>query len=173
MRKVLSFMAMAIVCAGVLCLSASTRADDSAKETVKKGTIKVTVVGEDGKPVEDANVQITVRQPRRQQQQPAQQQNAAPGDNGNAGNGNAGNGDNNKGNQTGRRRNPPVAKGMTDAKGVCTLTDVPVGDYNLSARKADVGTARKRVKIKEGENDEVTLTLKKTAPRRQQNPNQQ
>lgn len=172
MRKVLSFMAMAIVCAGVLSLSASTRADDSAKETVKKGTIKVTVEGEDGKPVQDANVTITVRQARRQQQQP-QQQNAAPGDNGNAGNGNAGNGDNNKGNQTGRRRNPPVAKGMTDAKGVCTLTDVPVGDYNLSARKADVGTARKRVKIKEGDNDEVTLTLKKTAPRRQQNQNQQ
>lgn len=167
MRKVLSFMAMAIVCAGVLSLSASTRADDSAKETVKKGTIKVTVEGEDGKPVQDANVTITVRQARRQGQQP-QQQNAAPGDNGNAGNGN-----NNNGNQTGRRRNPPVAKGMTDAKGVCTLTDVPVGDYNLSARKADVGTARKRVKIKEGENDEVTLTLKKTAPRRQQNANQQ
>ena len=166
MRKVLSLVAMAIVCAGVLSLSASTRADDAPKETVKKGTIKVTVVGEDGKPVEDANVQIAVRQPRQQQ---AQQQNAAPGDNGNAGN----NGDNNNGNQTRRRRNPPVAKGMTDAKGVCTLTDVPVGDYNLSARKADVGTARKRVKIKEGENDEVTLTLKKTAPRRQQNQNQQ
>lgn len=167
MRKVLSFMAMAIVCAAVLSLSASTRADDSANETVKKGTIKVTVEGEDGKPVQDANVQITVRQARRQGQQP-QQQNAAPGDNGNAGNGN-----NNNGNQTGRRRNPPVAKGMTDAKGVCTLTDVPVGDYNLSARKADVGTARKRVKIKEGDNEEVTLTLKKTAPRRQQNANQQ
>lgn len=171
MRKVLSLVAMVIVCAGVLSLSASTRADDSAKETVKKGTIKVTVMGEDGKPVQDANVTVTVRQTRRQQQ--AQQQNAAPGDNGNAGNGNAGNnGDNNNGNQT-RRRTPPVAKGMTDEKGVCTLTDVPVGDYSVNARKTDVGTARKRVKIKEGANDDVTLTLKKTAPRRQQNQNQQ
>ncbi len=155
MRKYLSLIALASICA-FMSFTASTKAADDNKDakTTEKGSIKVTVMGEDGKPAADVAVQIAVRAPRRGQQQ--QTQSTAPGDNGNAGNTNQ---------EQPRRRQPPVAKGMTDDKGVCTLSDVPVGDYTLSARKDDL-RATKRVKIKAGDNDAVELTLKKQAPRR-------
>jgi hypothetical protein len=160
MRKMLSFVAIAAVCAMVLTFTSSLRAADDAKKTEAKGTIKVTVTDEAGKPVEGAEVTATAYQPRRARGA-AQQQAAAPGD--------ATDKPADKtppDTNTPRRRATPVSKATTDAKGVATLTEVPVGEFNIGARKADIGTARKRVTVKEGTNPEVALTLKKQAPRR-------
>jgi hypothetical protein len=159
MRSVLSCIALAVACALVLSFSPSLKAADEkpAEKSGEKGTIKVIVNDESGKPVEGAAVQITKRMPR-----PQPNQQAAAGDNN-------GNNDNNNGN-TQRQRRPrpePVAKATTDAKGIATLSDVPVGEYNLSARKTDIGNARKRIKIEATNNADVTLTLKKRQTRRQ------
>jgi hypothetical protein len=159
MRKTLSFVAIAALCALVLNFAPATRAADDAKKSDAKVSIKVMVIDEAGKPVEGADVTATAYQPRRNRGAAAQA--AAPGDATDK------NTDKNAPDtNTPRRRATPVSKATTDAKGMATLTEVPVGEFNIAARKADIGTARKRIAVKEGANDEVKLTLKKQAPRR-------
>jgi len=110
-----------------------------------KGSVEVTVTGVDGKPA--ANVEVRVVPP-----QAAKKAAAAIHDNSQIVPVAAG------------ARPEPIAKGMTDDKGVATLKDVPAGDYTVQAGGKEA-RGRENVTVKAGETAKVSITLKAAKPK--------
>jgi len=136
MKRIASFVAPVMALVLAMAFAQWTRAED--KPAAAAGTIEVSVLDKDGKPVEGATVRVT-----------APHQGAAKAEPKAA-------------DETPKAKATPVAEGKTGADGKAKLENVPAGDYNLSANLKGQGQARQKVSVKAGETLSVELKL---APR--------
>jgi hypothetical protein len=139
MKRFATFAIPMLAMTLVLSLAHFVRADDATAAT---GTVTVTVTDPSDKPVEGANVRVSVSMHGQKKADQAQAQAADGG--------------------APTTRPAPIAEGKTDKDGKVTLEKVPAGDYNCSANLRGTGNARQKISVKAGENVDVALKL---APR--------
>ena len=133
--KRFSISALSLVLLAILLVGSRYARGEDQPGTA--GTISVTVLDKDGKPVEGATVRVTApkqvatREPKlADEQKPAEKPKAIP-----------------------------VAEARTDRDGKATLEKIPAGSFNLAANLKGVGTARQKISVKAGETLSVELKL--------------
>ena len=124
----------------VLGFGLASRADDAATppastQPVAKGSIVVTVVDADGKPVDGASVTYKVFVKKTKGAPKAAPDASAPA-------------------------MPTV---LTDTNGKVTIPAVADGDFTVSAKMKKTGNGRSKVTVADGDKAEVTITLKPKA----------
>jgi hypothetical protein len=153
-------VAPAFALAALLAIPGATRGEDRGLTLTaaqsETGTVSGTVVDKDGKAV--ANAEVGVYKPRERRQ-------------GQGGGGGAGGGTDQKltqpapgggeGQGQQRRQRPePIAKGTTDADGKFTISNVPVGEYQVVCMVREQNlVGRERVTVEAGKTASVSLKL--------------
>jgi hypothetical protein len=139
MGSIVRWVVSAVVLSLVVLVfhSGGAMADDTPTtepSTQPAGSVKITVTGVDGKPVEGANVTVRPAGAKKAQGASADAQ------------------------ATGGSKGTIVGRGKTDTNGVLTLDDIPAGDYSVMARTA---TERGRIKttIQSGQTAEVAIQM--------------
>ena len=119
----------------------------AADAAVAKGSVKGKVVKTDGTPAAGVEVRLMARPDGKAKAAKNEANPAAPADKGAA-------------------RRPArelTAHGTTNAQGEFTLSDVPAGNYTLTARLKGTGNARRNVTVHGTSASDVNLTLKERA----------
>ena len=165
MKRVWRFVVPMAALVAALAFMPHARADDKAKNM---GSIKGTVLGEDGKAA--ANVTVRLLPPRQQGNRPPATQpvtpQVAPGDppkgGPDGGTPPPGQGPGQGGGQ-GRGRPQPLKTAVSDADGKFTMDDVPPGEYRLVAGLRGQPSGMQSVTVKAGE--ATTVEIKLAPPR--------
>jgi len=129
-RKIALLSPVMCLMALALLVSHPVKADDTATSQ-PSGSISVTVVDSDGKPVNKAHVQLMVPK-----KKAAEGDDAAPA------------------------KPKPIAKGVTDEDGKFTFDNVAVGDYRVNANLKKGGKGNAKVSVTaDSLNPSVTITF--------------
>ena len=144
MTKVTTIAAVVLVAMAGFALNAG-----AADVAVAKGSVKGKVVKSDGSPAAGAEVRLTARAERRAKGAKAESRPTAA--------------DAKAAAPAKGARREPVAQGTADANGEFALSDVPAGNYTLTARLKGAGNARQNVTVNGTSAAEVKLTLKERA----------
>ena len=160
MKRVWKFVMPIVALVAALAFMPHARADDKARTM---GSIKGTVLGEDGKAA--ANVNVRLLPPRQGNRPPATQpatpQVSAPGD---APKGPGEGGAPPPGQGPGSGRRPTAIKtAVTDTDGKFAMEEIPPGEYRLVAGQRGQPTGMQSVTVKAGE--ATTVEIKLAPPR--------